>query len=391
MTNLFFSDILHNAPSRITPTKTASHMLLDKNEQSEDVAFSIKQQVLDRLMATDWNRYPSADCSDIEANVADYCGLNPEHIVLSPGSANIITTLLNYFALNKKHIVIAQPTYTLFDYHCKTYNIAYTPWLLTPELEYDYDNMPILNPGSVLIVTTPNNPVGNSMKRERLEQILASNPDSFVLVDAVYAEFADEDFAPLVRKYDNLMVLRSFSKAFPIAGLRFGYLCAAPKTAAIVRKLMLQFSINHLTQVFAREVLFTPAFIQSSQDRVKTIIHEREMMYRLLNHRFDGAAFKVFKSSGNFLLIRIYDDADFKKVLADLESKGIKVLNTSPFPLLQNTFRVSIGTAHENDSFIRCLTDSLKEKCIHRHPQIKQIGGYYQLEKVRQFAMVANH
>ncbi|MBX2929776.1 MAG: aminotransferase class I/II-fold pyridoxal phosphate-dependent enzyme [Saprospiraceae bacterium] len=387
MNNAFFNDILQNAPARINATQTSSHLLLDKNEQCDDVAFSIKQQVLGGLMDANWNRYPSADCSDIEAAVANYCGLNPEHIVLSPGSANIITTLLNYFALNKKRIVIAQPTYTLFDYHCKTYNIEYTPWLLTPELEYDYDNMPLLEPGSVLIITTPNNPVGNSMKREKLEKILSSNPDSFVLVDAVYAEFADEDFSPLIRQYDNLMVLRSFSKAFPIAGLRFGYLCAAPPTAAIVKKLMLQFSINHLTQVFAREVLFSDEFIQRSRQQVKTIIRERTRMHRYLTYKFDSSALKVFRSEGNFLLVRVFDDADFQHVLAGLEKNRIKVLNTSPFPLLRNTFRVSIGSAEENNAFVQCLMQSMGQERL-RQPQVRLMDGCYSEEQLSRLQAV---
>ena len=134
MTSLFFSDILQKSPSRITPTKTSSSLLLDKNEQSDDVDFSIKEKVLNSLLNANWNRYPSADCSDIEALVADYCDLDPEHIVLGPGSASIITTLLNYFALNGKRIVIAQPSYTLFDYHCKTYNIPYEPWNADPRI-----------------------------------------------------------------------------------------------------------------------------------------------------------------------------------------------------------------------------------------------------------------
>lgn len=391
MTNLFFSDILQNAPTRVTPTKTSSHLLLDKNEQSDDVDFSIKERVLNSLMNANWNRYPSADCSDIEALVANYCDLDPANIVLGPGSASIITTLLNYFALNGKRIVIAQPSYTLFDYHCKTYNIPYEPWMLTPELEYDYENIPTLGAGSVLIITTPNNPVGNTIEQEKLENILRSNPESFVILDAVYAEFAEMDLAPLVRKYDNLMVLRSFSKAFPMAGLRFGYLCAAPQVATVIRKLMLQFSINHLTQVFAREVLFTPEFLEDSRQRVSDMIEERERMFRLLNRRFDGSTMKVFQSSGNFLLMRVFDDATFGKLMADLEKNGIKVLNTSPFPLLRNTFRVSIGTTEENNIFLRCLTDSLGYRSLRKQPQMKLVGGYQPNERMSQYLLARNY
>jgi histidinol-phosphate aminotransferase len=389
MTNHFFSDILHNSPSRINPTSCSSRLLLDKNEQSEDVAFSIKQQVLETLMNTDWNRYPSADLKDIENAVANYCGLSPDNIVLSPGSANIITTLLNYFALNNKHIVIAQPTYTLFDYHCKTYNIQYEPWLLTPELEYDYDNIPELKSGSVLIVTTPNNPVGNSMKREKLEEILANNPESFVLVDAVYAEFADEDFTPLIAKYDNLMVLRSFSKAFPVAGLRFGYLCAAAQTAAIVRKLMLQFSINHLTQVFAREVLFTPEFMADSRRRVKAIVAERKRMHRYLTYKFENSALKVYRSEGNFLLMRVFDDAAFGRLMTNLEQAGIKVLNTSPFPLLKNTLRVSVGSIEENDAFFKCLMESMGQTSLRQVPIFRITAGDFPLKQPQKMQQAA--
>ncbi|HMX40921.1 MAG TPA: hypothetical protein PKD78_11355, partial [Saprospiraceae bacterium] len=131
----FFSDNLLTASSRIAPSST-SHTggcRLDKNEQSEDVEAAFKRRVIEKLVAADWNRYPAADHRDIEERVAQYCGLSPENIVLSAGSASLITTLLDYFALQGKHIVITQPSYSLFDYHCKTYNIPYEPWLLSPE------------------------------------------------------------------------------------------------------------------------------------------------------------------------------------------------------------------------------------------------------------------
>lgn len=376
MNNSFFNDTLQKVQSRIAPVQSSARFFLDKNEQPGDVDYFIKKRVTDSLLNDDWNRYPTADNSDIEALVANYCGLDTENIVLGPGSASFITTLLNYFALNGKRIVIAQPTYTLFDYHCKTYGIAYEPWMLTSDLEYDYENMPALGEGSVLIVTTPNNPAGNTIEQEKLEEILANNPNSYIIVDAVYAEFATVDFTPLVRKYDNLIVLRSFSKAFPVAGLRLGYLCAAPQTVAIIRKLMLMFSINQFTLAFAREALFSPKFMQRSQERVTTLIAEREWMYRTLNFRFDRQVMKVFKSEGNFLLVRIFNDTTFASVLADFEKNGIKVLNTSPFPLLKNTFRVSIGSAEENEFFIDCLRESVIKNTPGRQAGI-EVQGYF--------------
>lgn len=355
MTNNFFNLMRQKTESRITPTKNSSKFLLDKNEQSNDVDLHLKMQIVNSLLQANWNRYPAADYKDIETKVAEYCGVKPENIVLSAGSASIITTLLDFFALNKKNITIAQPTYSLFDYHCKTYNINYTPWYLNSELEYDFENLPELNSNSVLIVTSPNNPVGNSMTREQLEYLLCRFPKSLIILDGVYTEFANEDFTPLIREYENLVVLRSFSKAFPIAGLRLGYLCAAPQTASVIKKLILQFSITHFSLIFAKELLFNPAFIESSKKHVREIISERERIYHAINSSYDCETLHVYKSQGNFLLVKVADDYTFETLLSGLSKSGIKVLNTSPFLLLKNTFRVSVGNPNENEAFLDCL------------------------------------
>ncbi|HLP95244.1 MAG TPA: histidinol-phosphate transaminase [Saprospiraceae bacterium] len=390
MTHHFFNDFLQNAPVRISANGTKAQVLLDKNEQSLDVDFLLKNKALNILMATNWNRYPDADLQDLESLVADYCGLDADNIVLSPGSASMITTLLNYFGLNQKRIVIAQPTYTLFDYHCKTFNIRYEPWMLNSDLEYDYENMPTLGAGDALIITTPNNPVGNSFDPKKLVELLDANPDSYIIVDAVYAEFCPHDYTSLVKKHPNLIVLRSFSKAFPVAGLRLGYGCASPETIQNLRKLMLKFSINHFTQVFARTILFNPEFQDCSQKRVKTIISERERMYRLLSTHLDRSTIKVFPSGGNFLLIRVFQDASFQKLLTDLEKAGIKVLNSSPFPLLYNTLRVSVGTTEENDFFMQKLSDSLNCVTLYGEFTATKVGGYFPLTAQQQGIRLAS-
>ncbi|MEZ4893799.1 MAG: aminotransferase class I/II-fold pyridoxal phosphate-dependent enzyme [Saprospiraceae bacterium] len=349
MVENFFNPALQQAAIRVPVNQHKSRFLLDKNELSHDIDLALKMEVMHKLLEANWNRYPCADYKDIESSIANYCGLSQENIALGPGSANIITTLLNYFALNQKEIVITQPSYSLFDYHCKTYNIPYKPWLLTDDLEYDYANLPQLNENSVLIITSPNNPVGNSIEFETVENLLRNNPKSVVIVDGVYCEFSKTDFTPLVKKYDNLIVLRSFSKAFPVAGLRLGYLCAAPCMAALIKKLILQFSITPFSLAFARNILFKPSFLEASQKLVQQIISEREYMYLLIKENFNPEQLEVFKSEGNFLLLRVNNEHCFQKLMEELSQEGIKVLNTSAGPLLKNTFRLSIGSPAENE------------------------------------------
>ncbi len=355
MATNFFNSFLQKTQNRIKTQSGISRFLLDKNEQSEDIDCIAKSKVLSALSEADWNRYPTANLSEIESKVAQYCGLLPENIVLSAGSAAMITTLLNYFAINRKEIHIVQPSYSLFDYHCKTYNIPYTPWSLTEDLEYDADNLPALNENSVLIITTPNNPIGNSIAAKELRRILEAYPDSLIVVDAVYAEFGNVDFTSWVNRYENLLVIRSFSKAFPMAGVRLGYLCAAPSIAALIKKLVLPFSLNHFTIAFAQTVLFDPDFIAEAEQTIADIIIEREMLYASIKKGFHPNVLKVYPSEGNFLLIRIHNDERFEALMNTLNSEGIKVLNTSSTSLLKNTFRVSIGTSRENESFFQCL------------------------------------
>jgi len=360
----FFNHDLQSAPIRISTTKASAKFLLDKNEQSDDIDPDIKKQIIESLMNANWNRYPSSDYKDIEMKVAEYCNLQTENIVLSSGSASIITTLLDYFALNQKNIFINQPTYSLFEYHCKTYNIPFTPWTLTKDFEFDFENFPKLDEHSVLFITSPNNPVGNSISKQKMECLLRSYSNSMFVLDAVYAEFSDEDLTQLVLQYENLIVLRSFSKAFPIAGLRLGYLCAAPKLAAIVKKLVLQFSINHFSLIFAREMLFNPTFMDNAKQRVKDIIHERDSMYFGLLRKYNSGILKVYKSEGNFLLIRLGNRLSFDKMMEDLKQNGIKFLDTSNFPLLKNTFRVSVGNPKENRTFMQLLESSVRPYLI---------------------------
>jgi len=354
MNQTFFHSTLTQSNTRLSAGNNAAHCLLDKNEQSMDVAEEMKSVVLSELIDYAWNRYPSAEISDIERSVAGYCGLHHENIVLGPGSASIITTLLNYFAISRKRIIINQPSYSLFDYHCRTYGIPYEPWTLNNDLDFDINDMPKPDAGSVVIITSPNNPVGNVMEPGLLRQLLEQYHDTLFLVDAVYCEFGNYDYTTWVNEYPNLMVLRSFSKAFPLAGLRLGYLCAQAGMAVQVKKLMLPFAISLLTIAFAKQVLFQPRFMQTARKAVMEIINERERMHRFINMYF-GQQFVSVASQGNFLLVRCADKILFGLVMKGLNAAVIKVLSLDSAPLLANCFRVSIGSVDENNFFLETL------------------------------------
>ncbi len=362
MKNNFFNPALTGVSHRIVTTAKDYRLLLDKNEQSLDVPAVLKQKMLSALMETGLNRYPAASLTPLEKKVADYCGLHSENIALAPGSASIITTLLNYFAINRKRIIINQPSYSLFEYHCNTYHIPFEPWLLNNDLQFDVAEMPVPDADSVVIITSPNNPVGNAILPEDLEYLLTTYPDTLFILDAVYCEFGENDYTPWVNDYSNLLVLRSFSKAFPVAGIRLGYLCAQPTMVNVVKKLLLPFSINALTQIFAEKVLFDPCFMEDAKKRVNQTISERERLYRFIRLYFDSEEVTVNASQGNFLLIKFGSEALHKKVIASLDEAQIKVLNTDGQKMLEQSIRVTIGTPNENDMFLDTLVTAVGVK-----------------------------
>lgn len=358
--NNFFTENLILSKSRIAETKKSYHIFLDKNEQSIDVPEELKMEVLNDLFSKQWNRYPEANLSILESKIANYCGANPQQVMAAPGSASIITAMINYFAINKKNIHIALPSYSLFEYHCNTYNIPYTPWFLNQNLEFDYDNIPHLSAGDILIITSPNNPTGNTIDQLQLEKLLQTFPESLIVLDGVYTEFAHKDLTHLIHQYENFIMLRSFSKAFPIAGLRLGYLCANEKVVATFRKLMLPFSITPFTMSFAMTMLFDNEFTAHAAQQVENMIAERERITNVLNAKHYSALCKVYPSQGNFVLLRIFDKEIFHKTLNTLDNQGIKVLNTSNTHLLCNTMRISIGTFLENEQVLSAILNEFE-------------------------------
>lgn len=319
----------------------------------------IKMQVLQKAMEMEWNRYPELNHADIEAKIAGTMGVNAGQVVLGSGSATFITTLLNYFGMQRRQIVIAQPSYSLFDYHCNTFGIDYTPWMLNADLEYDEHLLPQLQEGSVLFVVSPNNPVGNTIPREMLVRILTHNPGTLVILDAVYIEFGNTDFNDLLHQFSNLVIMRSLSKEMPVAGLRLGYMCASVAVTSVIRKLMLPFTINPMSLAFARYMMFDAEFREVAQQARMQLIAERERMQTLLYNCIPLGTALVYPSSGNFLLIRIPDNSLFSALINAFDDAGIKVLNTSGMPLLQNTFRVSIGSYEANSLVTECLMEVL--------------------------------
>ncbi|WP_111446714.1 aminotransferase class I/II-fold pyridoxal phosphate-dependent enzyme [Breznakibacter xylanolyticus] len=207
-----------------------------------------------------------------------------------------------------------------------------------------------------MFLSSPNNPVGNVIAVSDLEKLLSGHPQSLFVMDEVYADFAESNFLSLLGRFNNLVLLRSFSKTMSAAGVRLGYLLGSAEVCRQVRKLLLSFSLNHFTNVFATIVLQDAHLIGLFKSQVAHVIAERERL-RYCFERDMGEWLRVWPSQGNFLLVTLRDSETFYHIINGLMNNGIGVLDVSGMPLLMNSFRMSVGVDYENNKVLRLLHD----------------------------------
>ena len=356
----FFHTALIESGKSFESPKIAYETYLNRNESVYELEPDIKRQILENVLSIQWKNYPPPYYPDIEKLISDYCNVKPEQVTADAGSASIIAALINYFSINKRQIVIADPSFAFYSFHCNSYNAEFIPWPLNEFLEYDLKLLPELEPQSLVIFASPNNPVGNVIQIDLLETLLSENQNSLFLLDEVYNEFTDIQYTPLIEKYSNLILLRSFSKVFSSAGIRAGFMLADKSITDQVRKLILPFSLNHLTAEFLRYILSSPEIIKLQEEKNKLIINERQRVFTELNNADKGNVFlKVFPSEGNFLTLSFKKPDYYNLFKKNVEAEKVALLDVSTPPLLNLALRMTIGTPDENNKIINAITKTI--------------------------------
>lgn len=355
-----FSKELLDSGKRLSSSSISVETRLNRNESAYDVSEEVKEKVLSDLSKVQWKNYPPPYYNKLEELIAKYNRVKPEQVVPGAGSANIITSVLNYFAINRRQIVIAHPSFSLYEYHCKTYGIEYELWELNSSLEYDLDNLPDIKENGLVLFASPNNPVGNIMSGEKLITLLKKYPHTIFMLDEVYNEFCEGDNASLLEEYANLVLLRSFSKTFSCAGLRIGYLLADSEFATNFRKLIIPFTLNIISVSYVESILNSSKEIAKNKQNIAETILERERVYdELMNADPSSQLYSVSTSFGNFLLIRFINTEFYRKINEEFEEKGIKVLDVSNVTMLGAALRITIGKPEENNRVIEVFKSIL--------------------------------
>ena len=346
--NLIRKNILDLKPYTSARDENSSGILLDANENSLGSTFN-------EIKDLNLNRYPDPNQNDLRDLISAYLDVSKENLFFGVGSDEIIDLLIRIFCEpGKDKILIPEPTYGMYKVAADINNVPAVSVLLNDDFQIDLKeiNKNFTRDIKIIFLCSPNNPTGNLLRKDDVLGLCKKN-NSIIIVDEAYIDFA-ESFSLIneVGNYPNLVVMRTFSKAWGLAGARLGYCVANEEIVKILFKVKAPYNINSLTRFAIGKALNN---VKLKNSYVKTIIEERENLKKELL-LLPGVS-KVFDSDANFLLIKC---TNAKTILKKLAERKIIIRDRSSQPKLEGCLRISVGTKEENKILLNALKGILK-------------------------------
>ena len=297
-----------------------------------------------------YNRYPDPLQIEVKRKISKLKDIPLENIFLGNGSDEPIDLLIRAFCEpGTDNIVTINPTYGMYQVAADISGVELKKVSLTSE--YQIDNNEILKAANdnskLLFLCSPNNPTGNSLEKESMLKLI-ENFQGLVVIDEAYIDFAPgKSLLPEINKFNNLIILQTFSKAWGMAGIRLGMAFASVEIIDVLNKIKYPYNLNILTQQKALELLEQK---EKVDEWVQQLLAERNKMSELfINLPFVE---KVYPSDANFLLIKMHDA---KGIYDYLVEEGIIVRDRSKVHLCEDSLRITIGSAEENKILIETL------------------------------------
>jgi histidinol-phosphate aminotransferase len=296
------------------------------------------------------SRYPDSDSVSLREALASHLALDPAHILVAAGSSELILLAARAFLDSDRAAIMSQ--YSFISYGLAVRSVG-AEAIAVPAADWGHDLQRMLaaidKRVRVVFVASPNNPTGTMLAKADIERFIAAvPPDVLVVLDEAYREFTrpkdQPDVAQLLRRHGNLLVLRTFSKVYGLAGLRVGYGLGSAELIGFLKRLQLPFSVTVDAQCAAAAALSDQQFVEQCVESNRA---ERNRMCAALESR----GIRYVPSFGNFVLLNV---GDGPRVFRSLLERGIVVRPVANYGL-REWIRVSVGLPQENDAFLREL------------------------------------
>lgn len=324
-------------------SKFAASIKLDQNESPEDFPVEMKARALARLESLHWNRYPELHAEEVRAAVARHECWPEEAVVLAPGSNMLCLAL----ASAARSVLDTAPAFPYYRAAAQATGTPYRSVQLSLEFSLPLTDLLAAMDGEpgVLFLPNPHGPTGALFASGDVLALAAKAKATgwLLVVDEAYHAFAGTDARSLARENDHVAILRTFSKAWALGGIRAGYLLASGHVATVARAMVPPFCLPAHTGAILLTALETPGYVAPLLARIRA---ERD---RLLRELASHPTWKAYPSASNFFLVRT---PDAKVAHAHLLSRGVLVRRQDHYAGLEGCIRVSVGTPSDDDAFL---------------------------------------
>jgi len=306
-------------------------------------------EVLRRLTDADLAAYP--EYSRFQKQLASYLDIKEDELLITNATDEAIMVVMQTYIEKGFEIILPVPTFAMFKFYAQISDAKITEVLYKRDLKFPTKNVldKITNKTKLVILCNPNNPTGTLIERKDIIKIVekAASKEALVLIDEAYYEFSKQTMIKDINKYNNLIVLRTFSKSIGLGGLRLGCAVANKEIIKDLAKVRSPYSINTAVIKAAEAALSDKAYVDWY---VKQIEKGKKLIYE----EFKKKKIKIFPTTANFLLAKFKDPLDVQNKLRE---KGILVRDRSSYPLLKGCVRITIGTKNQMKQLVEAINE----------------------------------
>jgi histidinol-phosphate aminotransferase len=328
----------------------ADKMRLDFNENTVGCSPQVIAAIETAIDPNSMSMYP--EYSQAKSKIAEFFSVEPQQLVFTNGTDEAISLIVNTFIEAGEELVVVQPSYAMYRFYGELGGAKVTEVNFERADDLGFPLAKLLatinQNTAAIFLANPNNPTGTPISRNEIVQVLQAAPNSVVLIDEAYVEFADVSVLDLINEFQNLFVSRTFSKAYGMAGIRFGCLFSDAQNIEWIQKAQSPYSVNVVAVAAALAAVQDEEYLSNYVDDVRE-------SRNFVETEFSRLGIKYFKSSGNFLLFDVGHRA--KEIRDQLAAHGVLIRDRSYE--ISGCVRVTIGTKQQMKLFIRELERAL--------------------------------
>jgi histidinol-phosphate aminotransferase len=331
------------------PLGSRDGLRLDFNENTVACSPAVRD-VLERISAGSLTRYPERE--SVEAVVASHLGLVPAQVALTNGVDEAIHVLFEAFLDADDELLLPVPTYTMYEVYASATDARVVPVQAGDDLQFPFAQLiaSITPRTKIIAIANPNSPSGTMATREHLLELTRKAPQAIVLVDEAYFHFCGQTVMDLVGAVPNLVVARTFSKAYGLAGLRVGVLAAPVETMRWIRRVLSPYSVNSVALACLPAAIDDTRYLDWYVQEVLTARREFEAALLAANVRY-------WPSRANFILVDM--GPRHREFVSHMLSAGVLVRDRSSDPGCDGRVRITIGTREQMQQAVGALNETL--------------------------------